>query len=117
MTAARSCLERPSRKHFADKFGIPGAGQRDRLRKACASQSHVTVQDFVMKYRRDSQPRIFEQPLLHGVSEDRSLAWAHVFTLSGDLPDPVLQNVARFLSRELSAAGCEIRLRLCLRPR
>ena len=105
MAAARSGLERGGRENPGDEVGIPSAGQRKGLGKTGASLGHVAVQYFVMKNRRYAQPRVLNQPLLNCVGKDGSFARAHALSLSGDLPDPVLQNFARLFRRKLSAAG------------
>jgi hypothetical protein len=60
------------------------------------------MQDFVMKDRGNAQPRVLNQPFLHGVGEDGPLAWAHSLSLSGDLPDSIFKDFTRLLRRELS---------------
>ena len=93
MAATRSGFERGGGEDPGDEIRIPTAGHGYRLRKTGASLGHVAVQYFVMKNRRYAQPGVLDQPLLHCVGEDRSLARAHSLSLSGDLPDPVRENL------------------------
>ena len=90
MTAARSGFKRGDGENPGDQVRIPTAGERYGLGETSASLGHVAVQYLVMKDRGYSQPRVFNQPFLHRVSEDGSLARVHTLVLSGNLPDPVL---------------------------
>src|SRR5687767_3968526 len=108
VATARSSFKRGGGENPRDEIRIKTAGERQGLRKACASLGHVTVQDFVMKNRGYSQPGVLDQPFLNCVRKQGSLAGAHSFSLSGDLADSVLQHFFGLFGREISPASREV---------
>ena len=64
----------PAVKIFSMKSGSQVLASAIGCGKRMASLSHVAVQDFVMKDRRNSQTRVFNQPLLYCVCKDGSIA-------------------------------------------
>src|SRR3954470_3335041 len=52
-----------------DQSGVERCPQPDRLRKACAVPRSVTVQTFLVKNHRDTQPAFLEEKLLNGVGQ------------------------------------------------
>ncbi len=116
LTSASACLHGACREDLRDELRIPRGSQRDRLRKTRAALGHVSVQYLVMKNRGNTESRVFEQPFLHGVGERRTLARILAFSLPRDLANTVFHHLGGFGRIEVTTIGCEICLRIDLRP-
>src|SRR5437899_723885 len=103
MTSARPCLLRGGSEKLKNELRVPRSRQRNRLRKTRAALGHVTVQNLVMKNRGNPEPRVFDQPLLHRVGKDSSLARTFALALTCDLADAVFHHLRGFLRREIAA--------------
>src|SRR5687768_267799 len=110
MAAAGSGFEGSGGKDLADELGIPTAGEGKGLRKTGTPLSHMTVQDFVVKHRRDAQAGILNQPLLNRVGKDGSLAGIFSFSLAGDLPNAIFHYDLRLFRRKIAAICGKVRL-------
>jgi hypothetical protein len=86
------------------------------LWKVGTFERHVAMQRFVVKDRRNPQPRVLDQEFLHCIGEEGRCARVLTLPLPGNLPDPVLHDDPSLLEREVSAIFREIRLRFQLRP-
>ena len=58
-----------------------------------------------MKNRRNSETCILDQPLLNGVGEFRRAAGVVLFSLPGELADPVRHSLLGELRRKIAAIG------------
>ena len=72
--AARARLERGHAHQPFDERGIPGARQPDRHGEVRAARRREPVQRLLVEHRRNAEPRVLDQPLLHGVHEHGVLA-------------------------------------------
>lgn len=116
MAAARPHLERRRREDARGELRVPRARERERLREVSALRGHLAMERLVVKDRRDTEPRVLDQPSLDGVRKGRRLARALSLVLARDLPDAVLHHHGRALGREVAAVDREVGLRSGLRP-
>src|SRR5687767_461298 len=114
MTSAGTRLQGSGGEDFCDELRIPRSRQGYWLRETCAALRHVSVKYLVVKNRRDSESRVFDQPFLNRVGKLCSLARIFPFSLPCDLADTVLHDFRRPGRREIAAISGKVCLRIYL---
>ena len=85
--AARTDLASDDAVDLPDQIGVPGAGERDRLRKVRGILGGIAVQAFLMEEHRNAKTRIVDGPALDGIHEvDRFLYTAQRGNAGRDRP-------------------------------
>jgi hypothetical protein len=93
------CLPSGHAHHPLQEGGVPGTGQGQGHREVRAARGDEAVERLLVGEGGDAEPRVLDEPLLHGVDEDRALPGSQGDSLGllaelarpGQLADPMCQ--------------------------